>query len=280
VTVTEETLTKRFEASRPRLYAVATRLLGSSAEADDVVQETWLRATRAGSDDVDNVDGWLTTITSRLCLDVLRSRARVPRRAAPADTPGQAQPSPEEDVVVAEAIGPALLVVLDLLAPAERLAFVLHDLFGVPFDEVAAIVQRSPAAARQLASRARRRVQGVDVDADPERERPVVDAFLAAARGGDFAALVDLLDPEAVFRADETAAALDGVPVLVGAGPVAEAFMGRAQAASSAVLDGVLGVVVAPAGRLLLVLEVAVEEGRIVELDAVADPGRLAALDL
>jgi RNA polymerase sigma-70 factor (ECF subfamily) len=278
--VTEETLTERFEASRPRLHAVATRMLGSSAEADDVVQETWLRATRAGTDGVDNVEGWLTTITSRLCLDLLRSRTRPSTRAALADPPAVTVPSPEDDALVAEAIGPALLVVLDLLAPAERLAFVLHDLFGVPFEEVAAILQRSPAAARQLASRARRRVQGVDIDADPERERPVVDAFLAAARTGDFTALVDLLDPEVVFRADEAAAALDGVSLLVGSGPVAEAFLGRAQAAEATLLDGVLGVVVAPGGRLLLALEVAVENGRIVEIDAVADPARLAAMKL
>jgi RNA polymerase sigma-70 factor (ECF subfamily) len=278
--VTEETLTERFEASRPRLHAVATRMLGSSAEADDVVQETWLRATRAGTDGVDNVEGWLTTITSRLCLDLLRSRTRLPTRAALADPPAVTVPSPEDDALLAEAIGPALLVVLDMLAPAERLAFVLHDLFGVPFEEVAAILQRSPAAARQLASRARRRVQGVDIDADPERERPVVDAFLAAARTGDFTALVDLLDPEVVFRADEAAAALDGVSLLVGSGPVAEAFLGRAQAAEARLLDGVLGVVVAPGGRLLLALEVAVENGRIVEIDAVADPARLAAMKL
>jgi RNA polymerase sigma-70 factor (ECF subfamily) len=278
--VTEETLTERFEASRPRLHAVATRMLGSSAEADDVVQETWLRATRAGTDGVDNVEGWLTTITSRLCLDLLRSRTRLPTRAALADPPAVTVPSPEDDALLAEAIGPALLVVLDMLAPAERLAFVLHDLFGVPFEEVAAILQRSPAAARQLASRARRRVQGVDTDADPERERPVVDAFLAAARTGDFTALVDLLDPEVVFRADEAAAALDGVSLLVGSGPVAEAFLGRAQAAEATLLDGVLGVVVAPGGRLLLALEVAVENGRIVEIDAVADPARLAAMKL
>ncbi len=278
--MTEQTLTERFEASRPRLHAVATRMLGSSAEADDVVQETWLRATRAGTDGVDNIEGWLTTITSRLCLDLLRSRTRPPTRAALADPPVVTVPSPEDDALLAEAIGPALLVVLDMLAPAERLAFVLHDLFGVPFEEVAGILQRSPAAARQLASRARRRVQGVDLDADPERERPVVDAFLAAARTGDFAALVDLLDPEVVFRADEAAAALDGVALLVGSGPVAEAFLGRAQAAEAAVLDGVLGVVVAPGGRLLLALEVAVENGRIVEIDAVADPARLAAMQL
>ena len=278
--MTDETLTERFEASRPRLHAIAARMLGSSAEADDAVQEAWLRASRAGTDDVDNVEGWLTTITSRVCLDVLRSRTRAAARAMPADAPAMAVPSPEEDAVLADAIGPALLVVLDTLTPAERLAFVLHDLFAVPFDEVAAILQRSPAAVRQLASRARRRVQGADVDADPERERPVVDAFLAAARSGDFAALVDVLDPDAVFRADEAAVAIGGVRLLVGAGAVAEAFKGRAQAATSAVLDGVLGVVVAPDGRTLLVLEVAIEDGRIVEIDAVADPERLAALRL
>jgi RNA polymerase sigma factor (sigma-70 family) len=280
VTVTEETLTEWFEVSRHRLHAIAARMLGSSAEADDAVQETWLRASRAGTDDVDNVEGWLTTITSRVCLDVLRSRTRAAARAVPADAPEVTVPSPEEDAVLADAIGPALLVVLDALTPAERLAFVLHDLFAVPFDEVAAILQRSPAAARQLASRARRRVQGADVDADPERERPVVDAFLAAARTGDFAALVDVLDPDAVFRSDEAAVAKGGAPLLVGAGPVAEAFKGRAQAAESALLDGVLGVVVAPEGRTVLVLEVAVEDGRIVEIDAVADPERLAALRL
>lgn len=278
--MTEETLNERFESSRSRLHAIAVRMLGSGAEADDVVQETWLRASRAGTDGVDNVDGWLTTITSRICLDLLRSRTRAAARAVPVDGAPVIVPSPEDDAVLADAIGPALLVVLDALTPAERLAFVLHDLFAVPFDEVAAILQRSPAAVRQLASRARRRVQTADVEADPERERPVVDAFLAAARAGDFAALVEVLDPDAVFRADDAAVAKGGAPLLVGAGAVAEAFMGRAQAAEPALLDGVLGVVVAPAGRLLVVLEVAIENGRIVELDAVADPARLAALGL
>ena len=278
--MTDETMTEWFERSRPRLHAIAVRMLGSSAEADDAVQEAWLRARRAGADDVDNVEGWFTTITSRVCLDVLRSRTRAAARAVPADAAALTTPSPEEDAVLADAIGPALLVVLDTLTAAERLAFVLHDVFAVPFDEVAAIIERSPAAARQLASRARRRVQGADVDADPERERAVVDAFLAASRTGDFGALVDLLDPDAVFRADETAAVLGGDALLVGAGAVAQAFKGRAQAARSAIIDGVLGVVVAPAGDVLLVLEVVVEDGRIVEIDAVADPERLAVLGL
>jgi RNA polymerase sigma-70 factor (ECF subfamily) len=279
VTVTDEDLSERFEAMRPRLHAIAARMLGSTAEADDAVQEAWLRASRADLDGVDNVEGWLTTITSRLCLDVLRSRTRAVARAETTIETELMVPSPEEDAVLADAIGPALLVVLDALTPPERLAFVLHDLFAVPFEEVAAILQRSPAAARQLASRARRRVQGADREADPERERPIVDAFLAASRAGDFAALVDLLDPDAVYRADETAAAADGVPVLIGAGAVAQAFMGRATTAVSALLDGVLGVAVAPGGRLLVVLEVAIEDGRIVELDAIADPARLATLE-
>jgi RNA polymerase sigma factor (sigma-70 family) len=272
-----DALTERFEASRGRLHAIAARMLGSSAEADDAVQEAWLRASRAGTDGVDNIEGWLTTITSRVCLDVLRSRTRA---AARAEVPDETVPSPEEDAMLADAIGPALLVVLDTLTPAERLAFVLHDLFAVPFDEVAPILQRSPAAVRQLASRARRRVRGADVDADPAREREVVDAFLAASRTGDFAALVDLLDPDVVFRADDRAAKLGGTAELVGAGAVAEAFKGRAQAAESAVVDGVLCAVVAPGSRVLLIVEVAVEDGRIVELDAIADPARLAALGL
>jgi RNA polymerase sigma-70 factor (ECF subfamily) len=278
VTVPDEDLSERFEAMRPRLHAIAARMLGSNAEADDAVQEAWLRASRADLEGVDNVEGWLTTVTSRLCLDVLRSRTRAVARAETTIETELMVPSPEEDAVLADAIGPALLVVLDALTPPERLAFVLHDLFAVPFEEIAVILQRSPAAARQLASRARRRVQGADRDADPERERAIVDAFLAASRTGDFAALVDLLDPDVVFRADEAAAALDGVPLLVGAGAVAQAFMGRATTAVSALLDGVLGVAVAPGGRLLVVLEVAIDDGRIVELDAIADPTRLAAL--
>jgi RNA polymerase sigma factor (sigma-70 family) len=278
--MTNETLAERFEASRGRLHAIAVRLLGSTAEADDAVQEAWLRASRAGTEGVDNVEGWLTTIVSRICLDLLRSRTRAAARAEAAAEVALPAPSPEDDAALADAIGPALLVVLDALTPAERLAFVLHDLFAVPFDEVAAILRRSPAAARQLASRARRRVQTADLDADPARERPVVEAFLAAARSGDFAALVELLDPDAVYRADEAAVAGGAPPLLVGAGAVAEAFVGKAQAAEPAVLDDVLSVVVAPGGRVLLVLEVAVEGGRIVEVDVVADRERLAALGL
>ncbi len=249
------------------------------------MQETWLRLSRSDTNGVENLGGWLTTVIARVCLDMLRTRKSRREEQLGPHLPepivsGEDRGDPEHEAILADSIGLALLVVLETLAPAERLAFVLHDLFAVPFDEVAAILQRSPASARQLASRARRRVQGADVDADAERERPVVDAFLAAARTGDFAALVDLLDPEAVFRSDEAAVVVGGVPLLVGAGAVAEAFKGRAQAAESALLDGVLGVVVAPAGRLLLVLEVSVEDGRIIEIDAVANPERLAALNL
>src|SRR5215216_5520052 len=196
-------LAERFEEHRTRLKAVAYRMLGSMSEADDAVQEAWLRLSRTDADEVENLGGWLTTVVARVSLNMLRSRKA--RREEPlagrlpdplidrADGIG-----PEHEALLADSVGPALLVVLDTLTPPERLAFVLHDVFAVPFDEVASILQRSPAAVRQLASRARRRVHGVDVDADPERERPVVDAFLAAARIGDFAALVDLLDPDAV----------------------------------------------------------------------------------
>ena len=283
MTPSDETLSAMFEASRPRLHAIATRMLGSAAEADDVVQDAWLRANGAWSTVIDNVDGWLTTITSRLCLDVLRSRARASGRDD-ATVVDLMVPSPEEDAVLADAIGPALLVVLDALSPAERLAFVLHDLFAVPFDEVAVILGRSAAAARQLASRARRRVQGsvgADDAGDVGRQRPVVEAFLAAARTGDFGALVALLDPDAVFRADAEAAARGGATFVQGADAIAAAFVGKAQAASCAELDGVLSFVVAPGGRVLLIVEVAIgDDGRIVELDAVGAPARLAALGL
>lgn len=276
--MTDTALTEVFEATRPHLLAVAGRLLGSPAEAEDAVQEAWLRARRSDMANVDNPSGWLTTITARLCLDMLRARGRVAVRAEVMNVSDLTVPSPEDDAVVADAIGPALLVVLDALTPPERLSFVLHDLFAVPFDQVAGILQRSPAAARQLASRARRRVHGADPDSDPRRERRVVDAFLVAARTGDFVALVNLLDPDAVFRCDDAAVALGGSRVLEGAGVVADAFKGRAQAAVSIVLEGVLGAVVETDGELLMLLEIALEHGRIVEIDAVADRDRLAAV--
>src|SRR5438067_11265073 len=225
---TQDWLTDRFEAHRAHLKAVAYRMLGSASEADDAVQEAWIRLSRAGADDVANLGGWLTTVVSRVCLDMLRSRSA--RREEPIDTPvpetgpGQAAPvDPEQEALLADSVGSALLVVLETLAPAERLAFVLHDLFAVPFDEIAAIVGRSPAAARQLASRARRRVQGAAPvpDRDLARQRQVVDAFLAAARGGDFDALVAVLDPDVVLRADRGAVPAGGLTQIHGAAAVA-----------------------------------------------------------
>lgn len=273
-------VTEWFEERRARLHAIAARMLGSRIDADDAVQEAWLRASRAGVSEVDNVDGWLITIISRVCLDILRGRARAAARADRLDGTETTAPSLEDDAIVADALGPALLVVLEMLTPAERLAFVLHDLFAVPFEEIAVILRRSPAAARQLASRARRRVQGADVEGDAHLERKVVEAFLAASRSGDFTALVDLLDPDVVFRADAAAVAMGGTPLLLGSDAVAMAFNGRAQAATAAMLDGVLGVLVAPGDRTLMVLEVALEGARIVEIDAVAGHRSLAELGL
>src|SRR5262245_32345594 len=232
-------------------------MLGSSSEADDAVQEAWLRVSRAGADGVENLGGWLTTVVARVSLDLLRARGARARREEPlGDLPGPvtAPPEgkdPEHEALLADAVGPALLVVLDTLTPAERLAFVLHDLFGVPFDEIAAILDRSPAAARQLASRARRRVQGVDPapGADLARQRRVVDAFLAAARDGHFDALVAMLDPEVVLRADPAAVQVGADAEVRGAREVAGAFAGRARVARPALIDGVPGAVWAPGGR-------------------------------
>ena len=289
-------LAGRFEEHRPRLRAVAYRMLGSTSEADDAVQETWLRLSRSDTCGVENLGGWLTTVVGRVSLDMLRSRRS--RREGPLEEPlGQPpdarvpQPSasrgdgtdPEHEALLADSVGLALLVVLDTLNPAERLAFVLHDMFGVPFDEIAPIVGRSPSAARQLASRARRRVRGAPtaLDADLTRQREVVDAFLAAARAGDFDALVAVLDPEVVLRAD-SGAVLTGAPREVrGAPAVAKrAAEGRARAARRALVNGVVGVVVAPRGRLLMVLSFTISGEKIVEIDAIADPERVSQLDL
>lgn len=277
--------TERFESERAHLRAVALRMLGSAGEADDAVQEAWLRLRRSDVSGVDSLRGWLTTVVSRVCLDMLRSRTA--RREDPLDAAG-AEPAmssdaagPEDEAVLADALGSALLIVLDTLAPAERVALVLHDTFGVSFEEIAPIVGRKPAAARQLASRARRRVRasaghGPDLD----RQRPVVEAFLAAARQGDLGGLVAVLDPEVVFRCDPAAMELGRPSVVRGSAEVAEQFSGRAQTAEPALLDGTLGIAVAPDGHLLLVLELTIRHGRIVEIAAVADPGRLEALEV
>jgi RNA polymerase sigma-70 factor (ECF subfamily) len=280
-------LAERFETHRPHLRGVAYRMLGSAAEADDAVQEAWLRLGRAGGQGVENLAGWLTTVVARVCLDMLRTRGS--RREEPAGAhgpePTAAAASAEDEAVLADSVGLALLVVLDTLTPAERLAFVLHDLFAVPFDEIAPVVGRSPEAARQLASRARRRVQGASVSdssgaADLARRREVVDAFLAASRGGDFEALVAVLDPGVVLRADAAAVLLGAEREVRGAAAVANTFSGRARAARPALIDGEPGLVWAQGGQPKVVFILAVAEGRIVGVDLVADPGRLNQLEV
>jgi RNA polymerase sigma factor (sigma-70 family) len=279
-------LAERFEAHRTHLRAVAYRMLGSAGEADDAVQEAWLRLSRADTSDVDNLGGWLTTVVARVCLNMLqsrRSRREEPIGAYGADPAagGQDGVDPEDEALLAEGVGLALLVVLDALTPAERLAFVLHDMFDVPFEEVAAIVGRSPAAARQLASRARRRVQGSEPpDTDLARQRAVVDAFLAASRGGDFDALLAVLDPEVVLRADPAAVRMGVSREVRGAAAVAETFAGRARAARPALVDGVPAAVWAPGGRPRVVIGFTIAGGRIVGIDLLADPERLRRLDL
>src|SRR5437870_5514180 len=222
-------LAERFEESRAHLRAVAYRMLGSGSEADDAVQEAWLRVSRSDPSDVENLGGWLTTIVARLCLDMLRSRTARREEPLDADVLGpvvgrEDSTDPEREALLADAVGPALLVVLETLAPSERVAFVLHDMFDLPFDEIAPIVGRTPAAARQLASRARRRVQGAAAvpDADLTRQRAVVDAFLAASRGGDFDALLAVLDPDVVLRADGTAVQAGASKEVRGAAAVAD----------------------------------------------------------
>jgi RNA polymerase sigma factor (sigma-70 family) len=281
-------LARRFEAHRSHLRAVAYRMLGSTSEADDAVQEAWLRLSRSDADAVENLGGWLTTVVARVCLNMLQ--ARTTRREEPVgqDLPDPVQPDgddPEQEALLAEGVGLALQVVLDTLTPAERLAFVLHDLFAMPFDEVAPILGRSRTAARQLASRARRRVrQAAPVpDADRARQRAVVDAFLVAARGGDVDALLAVLDPEVVVRADRGPVPAGASRVVRGARAAAEqalAFAPRARLARPALVNGAAGLVVAAQGRPLSVMGFTVAGGRIVEIDILADPGRLRRLDL
>ena len=280
-------VTERFEANRAHLRAVAYRMLGSRAEADDAVQEAWLRLSRSDMSAVENLGGWLTTVVARVCLDMLRSRRsrrEEPLTAHLPDPIGRRVDGvdPEHEALLADSVGPALLLVLETLAPAERLAFVLHDMFGVPFDEIAPIVGRSPTAARQLASRARRRVQGADTvpDADRSRQRQVVDAFLAASREGDFDALLALLDPDVVLRGDSAAVAMGAAKEVRGAKGVAENFKGRARVAQPALVDGAVGAVWAPGGRPRVVFAFTIVSGKIVAIDLLADRERLGQLDL
>jgi RNA polymerase sigma factor (sigma-70 family) len=275
-------LAQRFEAHRTHLRTVAYRMLGSIGEADDAVQEAWMRLSRSDADDIENLGGWLTTVVARVCLDTLRSRTS--RREEPLATRvpdpivSRADGTdPEHEALLADSVGLALLAVLETLSPAERLAFVLHDTFAVPFNEIAPIVGRSPTAARQLASRARRRVRGADTvpDADLIRQQEVVDAFLAASREGDFEALLALLDPDVVLRIDGGAVRAGLSREVRGVRAVAEQTL-----TFSRLVNGAAGVVVAPRGRPFAVMGFTVRRGKIVEIDVLADPARLRQLDL
>ncbi|WP_437760991.1 sigma-70 family RNA polymerase sigma factor [Sorangium sp. So ce1389] len=288
--ISQAELAEQFDRSRSHLRAVAFRMLGSADEADDAVQEVWLRASRVDSSAVGNVTGWLTTILGRVCLDMLRSRRR--RREELTDFSELDQvvahddaTGPEDEMALADAVGLALLVVLDTLGPAERVAFVLHDLFAVPFDEIAEIVERSPAAAKKLASRARHRVHGAAAApaADLARQREVVEAFLTAARAGDLSALLAVLAPDVVRRADRVALRGGAETEVRGARRVAEETVtnaGRARFARPILVNGALGVAVAPRGRLQLVLEVAIAGGRVAAINVIGEPTRLRQLQL
>jgi RNA polymerase sigma-70 factor (ECF subfamily) len=282
----KEWLAGRFEEHRPHLRAVAYRMLGSLTEADDAVQDAWLRVSRAGADEVENLGGWLTTVVARVCLTMLRSRNARREESYEVHLPdpvvspdGELQP--EEEALLADSVGLALLVVLDTLTPAERLAFILHDTFGLPFGEIASMVGRTPEAARQLASRARRRVKGAAVptpDADLERQREVVDAFFSAARGGDFEALVALLDPDVVLRGDFGGRRRRVPNVFHGAEAVAgQALIGALPEAEllPALVNGAAGVVVTVRGSPFAVMGFIVTEGKIVEIDAIVDAERV-----
>jgi len=273
----EKNLAERFEADRPHLTRVAYRMLGSLPEAEDAVQESWLRLSRDGGDEVSNLTGWLTTVVARISLDMLRKRKSRREEPADPDTPELAGEAPDRERELADSVGVALLVVLEALEPAERIAFVLHDMFDLPFDEIAPIVGRTPVAARQLASRARRRVQGAPKD-QARAERALVDAFLLAAREGNFEGLLAALDPQVVMRGDAAAVKLGGPRQLSGSHAVAKAFHGRAQAARSILADGAPAILVAPNGHLLLVLGVTFRNGKIASIEAIADPDRLAAM--
>lgn len=281
-----ELLARRFEAYRAHLRGVAYRMLGSAEEADDAVQETWLRMSRASADGVDNLGGWMTTIVARICLDRLRARTARPEETLDGHElePSERrwhERSPDEDVELADSVGLALLIVLEKLSPAERVAFVLHDMFDVSFDEIAPIVGRTSVATRQLASRARRRVQGASAsDVDQRRKREVVEAFIAASRSGDFEGLLAVLDPDVVLRSDAEAVRLGGPAEVHGAVAVAGLFNGRAQAAVAGLIDGELGILVPIEGRMVFVLELTFDGGRITTINGVADRDTLASLEL
>ena len=283
-------LAGRFEEHRTRLRAVAYRMLGSLSEAEDAVQESWVRLSRSDANAIENLGGWLTTVVARVCLNMLRSRET--RREEPMSVyvpdpvvSREDDSSPEDEALIADSVGLALLVVLETLTPAERLAFVLHDMFGVPFDEIAPMLDRSPTAARQLASRARRRVQGAAPapDGDLARQREVVDAFFAASRDGDFDALVAVLHPDVVLRSDGGVMRPDASVVRRGAENVAAnalTFARLSPFVRPALVNGAAGAVVVPRGRPFSVMGFTVREGRIIEIDVISDPERLGELDL
>jgi RNA polymerase sigma-70 factor, ECF subfamily len=283
-------LAAQFEQHRAHLRGVAYRMLGSLSEADDAVQETWLRLSRSDADEIENLGGWLTTVVARVCLNTLRSRTT--RREEPLDVrvpdpvvSNESGLNPEHEALLADSVGLALLVVLETLTPSERLAFVLHDMFAVPFDDIGPMLDRSPTAARQLASRARRRVRGAAPvpDADLRRQRAVVDAFFAAARDGDFEALVAVLDPDVVLRSDGGELRPNVTAIVRGAREVASravTFAHLSPYVRPALINGAAGVVVAPRGQPFSVMGFTVTNGRIVEIDAVGDPARLRELDL
>ncbi|HEY7021369.1 MAG TPA: sigma-70 family RNA polymerase sigma factor [Ktedonobacterales bacterium] len=295
-------LAERFEAERTHLKAVAYRMLGSQTEAEDAVQESWLRLSHADTSDVQNLGGWLTTVVARVCLDMLRSRARRHEEPLGEETPEPAvsredAADPEQEALLADSVGLALLVVLDTLNPAERLAFVLHDLFDVPFEEIAPIVGRTPTAARQLASRARRQVQGkgreqeqeTAPDADLRRQRTaanreIVAAFLAASRNGDFDALLVALDPDVTLHADAAIVAMGAAVGMTsetqGAEAVAQQFVGRAHAARLALIDGSVGAVWGQGGQPRAVFSFTITDGKIAAIEIIADPERLSQLDV
>jgi RNA polymerase sigma factor (sigma-70 family) len=289
VTVTDrDLLAEQFEHHRAHLRAVAYRMLGSVTEAEDAVQESWLRLSRTDTSVVENLGGWLTTVVARVALDLLRARKSRHEDYVgswlPEPLVDETAEDPEHEAVLADSVGLALLVVLDTLTPAERLAFVLHDMFGMPFDEIAPIVERTPAAARQLASRARRRVRGAAPVPDPDlaRQRRVVDAFLAASRAGDFDALLEVLDPDVVFRIDGGGAAPRSRPPVIGADAVARQILSRgtrfAPFARPAIVNGGAGAVIMIGDRPFAVVGFTVSNGRIVEIDLVADPAKLRGL--
>lgn len=283
-----EGLAEQFEAHRDHLQAVAYRMLGSLGEADDAVQASWLKLSRSDTSEIENMGGWMTTIVSRVCLDMLRSR-KSRRESSPLDSPDEISShdhkvDPEHEAQLAESVGVALMVVLNTLAPDERLAFVLHDVFAMPFDEIAPIVGRSSTATRQLASRARRRVQGATTlsSIELDRQREIVNAFLTAARGGDFNALLTLLDPDVVLRSDAGATPSGKGLEVHGAERVAKMYMrpGGAQAIRPALVNGMVGFIVAPRGELVLVIQLTFKDGKIAVIDAAADPERLRQTDL